>query len=83
MTTITGDAHTVAGVEAGQYVRRIRNAQKKEYAHAYLSYILGGKRGKEPERGTLSCMAAQAVRMQLDPIFAATARHDAVKDPAL
>jgi len=68
VTIITGDLHTTAGVKA----RRIRNAQKREYAHAYLSYILADKRGKEPEYGTLSYMAAQAVRMQLDSIFAET-----------
>jgi hypothetical protein len=70
MITITGDQHTVAGVEAGKYIRRIRNRQKREYARAYLFYVLKGKRGGEPSRGTLSYMGAQAVRMQLDSIFA-------------
>lgn|SRR5579864_618361 len=66
MNTITGDPHTVAGLKAGQYIRRIRNGQKKQYARAYLHYVLRGRQGTEPDRGTLSYMAAQAVRMELD-----------------
>jgi len=69
MTTITGDPYTVAGVEAGKYIRAIRNQQKKEYARAYLLFIFKGKRGEAPARGALSYAAAQAVRMQLDSIF--------------
>lgn len=70
MFTITGDAHTVAGFKAGQYIRRIRNPQKKEYAHAYLNHLLQGRRGAALGWGTLSSTAAQGVRKQLDLIFA-------------
>lgn len=70
MITITGDPHTVAGVKAGQYIRRIRNVQKKQYARAYLNYVLTGRQGAEPDRSPLSFMAAQAVHMELNSIFA-------------
>jgi hypothetical protein len=48
------------------YVKKIRNAAKKEYAVNYLNYLKG--KGDEPESGNLSYMAAQAVRMRLQEL---------------
>jgi len=46
------------------YVRRIKNAAKKEYAEKYFDYCDGN--GPEPERPkNLSYMGAQAVRIHL------------------
>jgi hypothetical protein len=69
MLEISGDHHTVAGVKAGQYIRSIRNAAKKEYARAYLLFLLQGRQGTPPEQKELSYMAAQAVRLHLGAIF--------------
>jgi hypothetical protein len=71
MSQISGGPDTIAGFNAGKYIRSIRSATKKEYAHKYLVYILNGRNGSSPERGVLSTMAAQAVRMRLDGIFQA------------
>lgn len=67
---ITGDERTnkhqewarVAS-EALMYVKRIRNESKKAYGLAYLKALAG--HFEEPERGELSVMGAQAVRMEL------------------
>jgi hypothetical protein len=72
MTQISGDAYTIKGFNAGKYIASIRSDTKKEYARTYLAYILNGRRGSCPERGVLSGMAAQAVRMRLDQIFQET-----------
>jgi hypothetical protein len=72
MTQISGDAYTITGFNAGKYIASIRSDTKKEYARTYLAYILNGRRGSCPERGVLSGMAAQAVRMRLDQIFQET-----------
>lgn len=61
----------MAGFEAGKYIRSIRNAAKQQYARDYMLYILRGKSGKSPDY-TVSYMAAQAVRTNLDRIFKAT-----------
>lgn len=54
----------VAAYEAAyRYIAKIRNPAKKEYAHAYLGYCQGQR--TEPERGSLSFMGAQAVRIAL------------------
>jgi len=49
--------------KALQYICRIRNLKKHNYAIDYLAYLRGHQ--PEPNRGTLSYMAAQAVRTQL------------------
>jgi len=69
MTTISGDSRTVAGFNAGKYIARIRSETKKQYARAYLTYILNGRRRSCPSRGVLSKAAAQAVRRRLEKIF--------------
>jgi hypothetical protein len=70
MVEITGDPKTIAGFRAGQYISSIHNDKKKAYARSYLLYILQGRTGATPPYGDLSAMAAQAVRMRLDEIFA-------------
>jgi hypothetical protein len=72
MTQISADSNTIAGFNAGKYIGSIRSDTKKENARTYLAYILNGRRGSCPERGVLSGMAAQAVRMRLDQIFQET-----------
>ncbi len=52
---------------AHAYIRAIRNKTKRAYADRYWRY-LKGTYPWEPDRGTLSYMAAQAVQMQLSKI---------------
>lgn len=47
------------------YIRKIKNANKQAYAEAFLGWLQSGAAGAEPERGDLSYMAAQAVRINL------------------
>jgi hypothetical protein len=72
MITISGDRKTVAGFNAGKYIARIRSETKRQYARAYLTYMLSGRRGPCPSRGILSTIAAQAVRMRLNTILQET-----------
>lgn len=52
---------------ARDYAESIRNGAKRSYALAYLHQTI--RNGlPEPERGELSFMAAQAVRMQIRQI---------------
>lgn len=53
---------------AHEYIRSIRNPTKKLYARRYDAWLCAGAVGPEPERGTLSYMAAQAVRITLHQI---------------
>lgn len=48
-----------------KYIRRLRNQEKKLYAVAWADHVLHG--APEPERGKLSFMAAQAVRLEIGP----------------
>lgn len=52
---------------AHNYVKRIRNAKKKDYAQKYLISKLSET--EEPERGELSYMAAQCVRMNINRLL--------------
>jgi hypothetical protein len=56
--------------EAAKYMRRIRNAAKADYARDYWSYVRGQRCAPEAETYGLSYMGAQAVRMNLDAIYA-------------
>jgi hypothetical protein len=74
MTIIVNTPADLAALNAGMYMARLRNASKLEYAHNYFSWIVAGRKGAEPDRrqllnGTLSYMAAQAVRTELDRIM--------------
>jgi hypothetical protein len=56
--------------EADDYVRKIRNENKKTYAQKYLRWLRGGSAGDAPEAPEgLSAMAAQAVRMELNRLY--------------
>lgn len=55
--------------QAYSYIRRIHSEKKRVYAAYYLNWCRHGKRGSEPERGNLSAMAAQAVRLKIDDIL--------------
>ena len=48
-----------------KYIKRIRNAAKREYATKYLTWLNSGRLGPEPNRGELGGMAAQAVMLDL------------------
>lgn len=52
--------------QAYKYANLIRNKVKREYANAYIAWLRNGAEGLEPERGKLSVMGAQAVRMNVD-----------------
>lgn len=54
---------------AYRYLNLIRNGEKRRYGFAYLAWLRNHAIGMEPERGRLSCMAAQAVRMNLHEIL--------------
>lgn len=69
---IRGDAATVAGVKAGQYIASIRNRPKKGYARRYFLYILRGRKGSCPPSVGLSTKVSRAVRQRLDDIFRQT-----------
>jgi hypothetical protein len=49
------------------YVKRIRNPYKKDYASEYAHFAITGG-AEPPDRGPLSYMAAQAVRMNIKEI---------------
>lgn len=53
---------------ADAYIRAIRNTAKRQYAIAYRYFLTDGT-NEEPDRGKLSYMAAQAVRLELTSIF--------------
>ena len=58
--------------EICKYGNRIRNKAKRDYFWrylAYLKYLDNGGQGLPPDRGNISCMAAQAVRMNIDDII--------------
>jgi len=56
--------------EAHKYIKRIRNATKQVYAKKYWEHLATyGPDSNGPEYGSLSFMAAQAVRMQLNQIL--------------
>jgi hypothetical protein len=51
------------GLFVESYIRALRNEAKRRYARAYVAWLYDG--GKEPDRGTLSVMGAQAVRLRV------------------
>ena len=52
--------------KANRYANLIRNSQKRAYANRYIAWIVEGCVGLEPERGRLSYMAAQSVRLDIN-----------------
>lgn len=48
-----------------KYIRSIRNPQKRDYAARYWRWLSEGATGVEPDKFTLTYMAAQAVRANL------------------
>ena len=53
--------------KAKDYVKSLRNENKRLYADAYFKYVIAA--GDRPNRGVLSVMGAQAVRMVIDEIM--------------
>lgn len=51
-----------------QYINSIRNPAKRAYAIAFAAWVSTGN-GFEPERGDLSVMGAQAVRLNVCEII--------------
>jgi hypothetical protein len=61
---------------AEQYVRRIPNEAKRNYAAEYMGWLLG--RCDEPIRpGDLTYMEAQTVRLQLERLLSQKATRNA------
>lgn len=52
-----------------EYINRIRNTRKKQYAKAYLRYLKLGEMFNDSDFSDLSFMAQQAVRMNIDDYF--------------
>jgi len=52
-----------------EYIWRIKNSEKKRYALRYLDYKGGAQTNPPGHDNTLSYMAAQAVRMNIDILF--------------
>lgn len=50
---------------AHRYARSLRNPAKRRYAYDYIAWLRSGQEGDEPERGELSYIAAQGVRLNL------------------
>src|SRR3990167_4504399 len=64
--------------KAEQYVSRLMNDKKREYAKAYLDWIKAGRLAKdEPSWGDLSYMASQAVRGELNGMLPEMPETDA------
>ncbi len=76
--TIRGGTTQDPHRDAARYIQAMHNAGKKRYANRWYfwKYVGGEGRGEpEPERGELSAMAAQAVRMNLEHIAQGRARR--------
>ena len=54
---------------AYRYLNLMRNVDKRRYGFRYLVWLREGAVGQEPDRGRLSVMGAQAVRMGLHEIL--------------
>ena len=54
---------------AYRYLNLIKNTAKRRYGFTYLAWLGNGAAGYEPDRGRLSVMGAQAVRLQLDELL--------------
>ncbi len=57
---------------AFSYIRKLRNADKRLYAWEYYNWLTRDQAHEEqepPSRCNLCCMAAQAVRMNLDEMM--------------
>jgi hypothetical protein len=59
---------TTATQDVERYIRSLRNPHKRDYAIAYAEYLSEGATGEPPLRGSLSYIAAQAVRLELESI---------------
>ena len=69
--------------EAYRYLNLMRNAAKRRYGFLYLAWLRNGAVGLEPERGTLSVMGAQAVRMGLHDILGHDPFHAVRGNPGM
>ena len=54
--------------EAMKYIRSLKNAVKRRYAVTYNDWILAGRIGGIPSRGTLSPTIAKSVCTNLDSL---------------
>ena len=52
-----------------RYLGRIRNKAKRDYGFRYFVWLSGRRIGAEPDRGALSFMGAQAVRIAIQEIL--------------
>ncbi len=54
--------------EAMNYIKSLKDSVKRRYAVTYLQWILDGRSGSMPARGTLSPTLARAVGINLDAL---------------
>ena len=59
------DINQAALRQAYRYANLIRNANKRRYASLYISWLIEGAVGMEPEQEGLSYIGAQAVRLHI------------------
>jgi hypothetical protein len=67
--TATTDRHAAAA----QYIRRIRNVEKRRYARDWYAHVALDEREPDDRRYDLGYMGKQSVRMELRAILTATA----------
>jgi hypothetical protein len=65
-TMATAHTEKTKLAQAYRYANLIKNKAKRDYANAWIVYLRNGAEGLEPERGKLSYMAAQAVRLEIN-----------------
>ncbi|MEZ0325939.1 MAG: hypothetical protein ACAH95_08525 [Fimbriimonas sp.] len=54
--------------KAMDYVKSLRDAVKRRYAHEYLTWIRAGRVGSAPARGALSSTLSRTVTSNLDDL---------------
>lgn len=73
--SLNASAHLTLDRVAMRYIVGIKNAEKRNYALDFASYLSAASRGEareepsEPTRDRLPAMASQAVRMRLRDIY--------------
>jgi hypothetical protein len=51
-----------------KYVKSLKDAVKRRFAHEYLAWLRSGRKGDMPVRGLLSSTLAKAVCVNLDAL---------------
>ena len=51
-----------------QYVRAIRDPDRRRFAHAYMDWLIAGRVGVIPEKGRLSTDAARLLVLNIEAV---------------